>query len=71
VHSCSCRYSRKHLALLHGESAKILAQGVTKEWLAELGYEVVASTPEEFAARIKFEIEMGAKVIGAANIKAQ
>src|SRR6476620_928477 len=59
------------IALLHSESAKILAQTATKERLAELGYEVVASTPEEFAARIKFEIDMWAKVIRAANIKAQ
>jgi tripartite-type tricarboxylate transporter receptor subunit TctC len=59
------------IALLHRESAKILAQTATKERLAELGYEVVASTPEEFAARIKFEIDMWAKVIRAANIKAQ
>jgi tripartite-type tricarboxylate transporter receptor subunit TctC len=40
-----------------------------QERLATLGYEVVASTPEEFAARIKTEIDMWAKVIRAANIK--
>ena len=34
-----------------------------------LGYDLVASTPEEFATRIKVEIEMWAKVIRAANIK--
>ena len=59
------------IALLHRESATILAQTATKERLAELGYEVVASTPEEFAARIKFEIDMWAKVIRAAGIKPQ
>ena len=42
-----------------------------KERLAALGYEVVASTPEEFAVRIKTEIDMWAKVIRAANIKAE
>ena len=42
-----------------------------KERLATLGYEVVASTPEEFAIRIKTEIETWAKVIRAANIKAE
>jgi tripartite-type tricarboxylate transporter receptor subunit TctC len=56
-------------ALLHRESAKILAQPDMKERLATLGYDVVASTPEEFAARIKVEIAMWAKVIRAANIK--
>ena len=42
-----------------------------KERLAALGYEVVASTPEEFAVRIKTEIDTWAKVIRAANIKAE
>jgi tripartite-type tricarboxylate transporter receptor subunit TctC len=59
------------IAVLHRTSEKILAQPDTKERLAELGYEVVASTPQEFAARIRVEIEMWAKVIRAANIKAQ
>jgi tripartite-type tricarboxylate transporter receptor subunit TctC len=57
------------VALLHRESAKILAQPEMKERLATLGYDVVASTPEEFSARIKVEIAMWAKVIRAANIK--
>jgi hypothetical protein len=35
-----------------------------------LGYDVVASTPQEFAARIPAEIDMWAKVIRAANITA-
>jgi tripartite-type tricarboxylate transporter receptor subunit TctC len=59
------------IAMLHRMSEKILAQPDMKERLAELGYEVVASTPQEFAARIKVEIEMWARVIRAANIKAQ
>ena len=45
------------VAALHRESAKILAQPDMKERLAALGYDVVASTPEEFATRIKTEIE--------------
>jgi tripartite-type tricarboxylate transporter receptor subunit TctC len=59
------------ITVLHRESAKILAQPGTKERLAELGYDVVASTPEDFANRIKIEIDMWAKVIRAANIKAE
>ena len=59
------------VALLYRASAKILAQRDMKERLATLGYDVVASTPEEFADRIKFEIDMWAKVIRAANIKVQ
>jgi len=40
-----------------------------KERLPALGFEVVASTPEEFAHRIKAETEIWGKVIRAANIK--
>jgi len=40
-----------------------------KERLPALGFEAVASTPEEFATRIKVETEMWGKVIRAANIK--
>jgi tripartite-type tricarboxylate transporter receptor subunit TctC len=59
------------ITALHRESAKILAQPDMQERLATLGYDVVASTPEEFAIRIKTEIDMWAKVIRAANIKAE
>jgi tripartite-type tricarboxylate transporter receptor subunit TctC len=59
------------IAVLYRESIKVLAQPDMKERLAALGYDLVASTPEEFATRIVAEIEMWAKVIRAANIKAQ
>ena len=39
--------------------------------MAVLDFEPVANTPEEFAARIKFEIPKWAKVIRDANIKAE
>jgi tripartite-type tricarboxylate transporter receptor subunit TctC len=42
-----------------------------KARLRKLGYDPVGSTPEEFAARIKVEIEMWRKVIRAAKIKAE
>jgi tripartite-type tricarboxylate transporter receptor subunit TctC len=57
------------VTVLHRESAKILAQPDMKDRLAALGYDVVASTPEEFAIRIKIEIDLWAEVIRAANIK--
>ena len=59
------------IAILYGESVKILAQPDMKERLAALGYDVVASTPKGFAARIAAEIVMWGKVIRAANIKPQ
>jgi tripartite-type tricarboxylate transporter receptor subunit TctC len=42
-----------------------------RERLAALGFEPIASTPGEFADRIKWEIDKWAKVIRAADIKAQ
>jgi len=60
---------RDIIALLHREIAKILAQREMKERLATLGYDVIASTPEEFSRRIKVELDTWAKVIRAANIK--
>src|SRR5262249_11489857 len=41
-----------------------------KERLAALGFEPVASTPEDMAKQIKVEVEIWGKVIRAANIKA-
>ena len=59
------------IAVLYRASTKILAQPDMQERLATLGYDLVASTPAEFAARIPAEIELWAKVIRAANIKPQ
>ena len=51
------------------EIAAIIALPDVKERLPTLGFEAVASTPEEFAIRIKVETKMWGKVIRAANIK--
>src|SRR5215813_2486200 len=59
------------ISLLHREIVRIIALPDMKERLGELGYDPVASTPGEFATRIKVEIENWAKVIRAANIKAE
>jgi tripartite-type tricarboxylate transporter receptor subunit TctC len=42
--------------LLHREIIKIMELPEVREKLVALGFETVASTPEEFAARIKLEI---------------
>jgi hypothetical protein len=39
--------------------------------LATLGFDLIASSPEEFGARIRADFEKWAKVIRAANIKAE
>jgi tripartite-type tricarboxylate transporter receptor subunit TctC len=57
------------IGVLHREMVSILALPHVKERLPALGFEIVASTPGEFATRIKAEIESWGKVIRAANIK--
>ena len=59
------------VALLNREIAKIIATPDMQARLTELGYEPVASSPEEFARRIKTEIATWAGVIRAAHIKAE
>jgi tripartite-type tricarboxylate transporter receptor subunit TctC len=55
--------------LLHKEIVKIVALPDVQKRLDEQGFEVVANSPEEFAARIKTEIEKWAKIIKDAKIK--
>jgi tripartite-type tricarboxylate transporter receptor subunit TctC len=55
--------------LLHREIVKAMDLPDVKEKLIVLGYETVAGTPDEFAARIRAEIPKWGKVIRDANIK--
>lgn len=59
------------VALLQREIAKAIALPDMKERLAALGYEPVASTPEECAAQFRTEMAKWGRVIGEAGIKAQ
>jgi tripartite-type tricarboxylate transporter receptor subunit TctC len=59
------------IAYLHREIVAIIALAEVRERLAVLGFEPVASTPEEFAARAQLEFETWAKVIRSSGIKAQ
>ena len=59
------------IAMLNRETVKIIQAPDMKERLVTLGFEPVASTPDEFAERIKVEIETWRKVIRAAGIKAE
>ena len=57
------------IGALRREIVRIIALPDVRERLPTLGFEIVGSTPEEFATRIKVEIETWGKVIRAANIK--
>jgi tripartite-type tricarboxylate transporter receptor subunit TctC len=59
------------ISFLHGEIAEIMRLGDVKERLAVLGFEPVASSPEEFTRHAKAEFEKWAKVIRDSNIKAE
>jgi tripartite-type tricarboxylate transporter receptor subunit TctC len=57
--------------LLQREIAKIIAAPDMQQRLTELGYDPVASSPEEFGARIKSEIVSWGRVIRDAHITVQ
>ena len=57
------------VALLAREIAKSVAQPEVRERLGTLGFKPVANTPDEFAARIKLEIDKWGKVVRDANLK--
>jgi tripartite-type tricarboxylate transporter receptor subunit TctC len=56
---------------LQSEIAKVLAQADTKEKIVGLGFDIVASTPEQFAAQIKSEVAKWSKVVKEAGIKVE
>ena len=59
------------VATLNREFTAVLGMPETRERLATVGFEPVASTPEAFAAQIESEMESWRKVILAARIKVQ
>jgi tripartite-type tricarboxylate transporter receptor subunit TctC len=54
--------------LLNAEIAKAMALPDVKEKCAQLGFDPVADSPEEFAAYIKKDVEKWGRVIKEANI---
>jgi tripartite-type tricarboxylate transporter receptor subunit TctC len=57
------------IELLSRTIAKGVAEPEVRERLMTLGFRPVANTPDEFAARIKMEIEKWGKVVHDANLK--
>jgi tripartite-type tricarboxylate transporter receptor subunit TctC len=59
------------VTLLNREVVNVIALPDIKERLVTLGFELVASTPKEFAERIAVELDKWGKVIRLANIRGQ
>ena len=57
--------------LLYREISKAMIQPDVAEKLVALGFDTIASTPDEFSARIRTDIPKWAKVIHTAGIKAE
>ncbi len=57
------------IELLSRSIAKAVAEPEVRERLMTLGFRPVANTPDEFAARIKLEIEKWGKVVHDANLR--
>ena len=54
---------------LSADVTRILSQPDMREKLTGLGFEIVASSPDEFAAQIRTEVAKWSKVIKEAGIK--
>jgi tripartite-type tricarboxylate transporter receptor subunit TctC len=57
--------------LLHDEIVRIVKLPDVQKRLDDLGFEIVANSPQEFAARIKTEMEKWGKVIRDAKIRVE
>jgi tripartite-type tricarboxylate transporter receptor subunit TctC len=57
--------------LLHSQIVKIVAQPDVQKRLDDLGFEVVANTPAQFAERIQVELAKWSKVVRDAKIKVE
>jgi len=53
---------------LHGEIIRILATADMKERIKTLGYDMIASTPDEFGAQMKHDVTRWSEVVRRANI---
>jgi tripartite-type tricarboxylate transporter receptor subunit TctC len=59
------------LTTLHAQLHKILQQPETQQRLGSLGFEIVASTPQQLADTVRIEREKWGRVIKANNIQAE
>jgi len=59
------------IAILHREIDKAMTEPEVAQKMAALGFEKIASTPDEFARRIRADIPKWARVIQTANIRVE
>jgi tripartite-type tricarboxylate transporter receptor subunit TctC len=57
------------VARLHGAMVKALRSPDVSERMSQIGFDVVASSPEEFASFMKAEVERWTRVVAKGNIK--
>jgi tripartite-type tricarboxylate transporter receptor subunit TctC len=61
--------SKEIITRLHAETLKVVGLPDVKERLFNAGFEIVTSTPEEFAAFTRNEIQKWGKIVKAAGLK--
>jgi len=60
---------REIVQRLHSDVVRIIDRPESREWLLRQGAEPAAGTPEQFAARIRSDLERLGKVIRAIDLK--
>ncbi|RPJ47283.1 MAG: tripartite tricarboxylate transporter substrate binding protein [Betaproteobacteria bacterium] len=61
--------SKAIIGKLHGQVVKMMAQPEVKSRIEGLGFDIIGSSPAEFTAQIKVEVEKWTKVVRAAGIQ--
>jgi len=61
--------SKAIIGKLHGQVVKMMAQPDVKSRIEGLGFDIIGSSPAEFTAQIKVEVEKWTKVVRAAGIQ--
>jgi tripartite-type tricarboxylate transporter receptor subunit TctC len=56
---------------LHDDVIRILAQPETRDRISGLGFDIIGSSPKEFAAQIRLEVAKWTKVVKEAGIKVE
>ena len=57
------------IARLHADSLKVLSMEDVKQRLDAAGFEAIGTTPDQFAAYIRSEVEKWTKVVRAAGVR--